>query len=190
MNVLRLRLGELIAGAGAVLLLVALSLDWARPEPQVRTAPGVELSSPLRSAADQVTNAFVNRYAESGFSSLGIVMVLMLLVAAGGGIALVAVTLTERDTPVLPVVGSVVLFGWTLITFIVLALRLTLFQPGLELGYDDASVDILGAAWLGLLGLVVIGAGAWLTLRDDRLASPLSVPPEVPVRPVPPPVST
>lgn len=190
MNVLRLRAGELVAGVGGILLLVALALDWARPEPSVRTAPGVELSRPLRTVADQVTSAFVSRYAESGFSTLGVVLVLMLLIAAGGALALVALTVTERDTPVLPVATSVVLFGWTVITLLVLVVRLTIFQPGLELGFPDEAVDVLGAAWLGLAALVLIAAGTWLTLRDDRLESPLSAAPEVPVRPAPPRVPT
>lgn len=186
-NVARLRVGELVAGGGALLLTIMLFLNWAQPELRVRTAPGVTLSSPLQNAADSVLGAAAHRLAESGWSTLGWLLVLMLLVAIVGGFGLVALTLTERDTPVLPVVAAVTVTTWSLFTAFVLFLRLTLFQPGLSVGLDDADVNVLGPAWFGLLGLVAIAAGGWLTLRDDRLDSPLSAPPEVTVRPTPPP---
>lgn len=186
MNVLRLRAGELLAGVAAVVLVVLLSADWARPELRVRTTGGVDLSSPLQNANDTVATRFANQYAESGWSALGVVLVVFLLIAILGALALVVLTVVERDTPVLAVVVAVCTAGWSIITTVVLFLRLTLLQPGLEIGWSDRDVNILGPAWFGLLALVAIGAGAWLTLRDDRLASPLSVPPPVPVRPVPP----
>lgn len=186
MNLARLRLGETVAGLGAVLLTVMLCLDWAKPETRVRTAPGVTLSSPLRDTANQVMGRFVDQFAQSGWSALGWFLVLMLVVSIAGGLALVALTLGERDTPVLPVVTSVLTTSWSALTALVLLIRLTLAQPGLAFGWSDRDVDILAPAWIGLLALVAIGAGSWLTLRDDRLDSPLSVPPEVPVRPAPP----
>lgn len=185
MNLLRLRAGELLAAAGAVLLVILLSADWARPEFRVRTTGGVDLSSPLKSANDTVVSRFTSQYAESGWSALGVVLIAFLLVAVLGALALVVLTVIERDTPVLPVVVAVCIVGWSLITAIVLFARLTLFQPGLAIGWSDRDVNILAPAWFGLLALVLIGAGGWLTLRDDRLSSPLSVPPEVPVRPAP-----
>jgi hypothetical protein len=186
MNVVRLRAGEALAGAGALLLTVMLFLDWARPEARVRTAPGVELSTPLQTAANRVVGSFVSQFAESGWSAIGWLLVFVLLVAIAGAVTLVVLTLTERDTPVLAVVTAVTTTGWSAFAAIVLLLRLTLFQPGLVYGWSNQDVNILAPAWLGLLGLVMIAAGGWLTLRDDRQASPLSVPPEVPVRPAPP----
>ncbi|XAY05490.1 hypothetical protein DSM112329_02343 [Paraconexibacter sp. AEG42_29] len=183
---MRLRLGELLAGAGAVLLVILLSAEWARPEFRVRTTGGVDLSSPLQNANDTVAARFANQYAETGWSALGVVLVVCLLVSIIGAAALVVLTVVERDTPVLPVVVAVCTAAWSIIIAVVLLLRLTLFQPGLEIGWADRDVNILGPAWFGLLALVLIAAGSWLTLRDDRLASPLSVPPEVPVRPAPP----
>lgn len=186
MNLRRLRAGELMAGAGALLLTAMLFLDWARPETRVRTAPGVTLSSPLQDMADRAVGRFVDQFAQSGWSALGWVLVLMLLVSIGGAVALVVLSLIERDTPVLPVVAAVLLTAWSLLTSVVLLVRLTLLQPGLELGWSARDVDILAPAWLGLLGVVMTAAGGWLTLRDDRVDSPLSAAPEVPVRPAPP----
>lgn len=186
MSLTRLRGGEVLAGVGSLLLTVMLCLHWARPEAHVRSAPGVDLSTPLRSMADKVVGAFLDQYAQSGWSALGWFLVAMLLVSIVGGLGLVVLTVMERETPVLPVVAAVCTTGWTALTALVLLVRLTLAQPGLELGWSDADVDILAPAWIGLLALVAIGAGGWLTLRDDRLDSPVSVPPEVPVRPAPP----
>jgi hypothetical protein len=189
MNIARLRLGETVAGIGALLLTVMLCLDWAKPETRVRTAPGVTLSSPLQDTANRVMGRFVDQFAQSGWSALGWFLVLMLVVSIVGGLALVGLTLAERDTPVLPVVTAVLTTAWAGLTAIVLLIRLTLAQPGLDLGWSDRDVDILAPAWIGLLALLAIAAGSWLTLRDDRLDSPLSVPPDVPVRPVPPPAA-
>lgn len=186
MNAVRLRAGEALAGAGALLLTVMLFLDWARPEAHVRSAPGVDVSTTVRAQAQQVVSHFVDQFARSGWSAIGWVLVLMLLVSIAGAVALVVLTLAERDTPVLAVVAAVATTGWSIITAIVLLLRLTLFQPGLIYGWSNRDVNILAPAWIGLLALVAIAAGGWLTLRDDRQASPFSVPPEVPVRPAPP----
>ncbi|MCW3041195.1 MAG: hypothetical protein JWM31_3100 [Solirubrobacterales bacterium] len=186
MNLARLRAGEALAGAGAVLLTLMLFLDWAKPEYRIRYAGGGDVSSPLEATAKRVTGTFVNQFAQSGWSALGWFLVAMLLISILGALTLVALTVLERDTPVLPVVAAVITTAWSLLAFVVLLLRLTLFQPGLELGWSDRDVNMLAPSWLGLLGLAAIGAGSWLTLRDDRLDSPLSVPPEVPVRPAPP----
>ncbi len=186
MNVARLRVGELLAGVGAVLLFVLLSLDWAKPETSVLRDPGADLPRSLDTIADRAVGAFVDRLAQSGFSTLGWLPVAMLIVLIALAITLVVVTVTERETPVLAVVAAVATTFWALVVFVVLFFRLTLGQPDLGLALPDDRVNMLAPAWLGLLTVAVIGAGGWLTLRDDRLDSPVSVPPEVPVRPVPP----
>lgn len=186
MNALRVRIGETVAGAGALLLTVMLFLDWAQPEMRVRTAPGVDLSTPLQGMADDVFEKFAQTYAQTGWGAIGWLLVVILLVSIVGAFTLLALTLTERETPVLPVVTSVFITVWSIVAALVLFVRLTLLQPGLEIGWGDREVNILGPAWFGLLGLVAIAAGGWLTLRDDRLDSPQSVAPEVPMRPAPP----
>lgn len=186
MNVARLRLGEIVAGCSAVLLLVLMTLDWARPENSVLRAPGATLPPSLNSLADRAVSAFVDRLAQTGYSTLGWVLVAMILVLVVAALTLVVVTVTERETPVLAVVAAVGTTFWALVVFFVLFLRLTLAQPDLGLALPADRVNILAPAWLGLLCVAAIGAGGWLTLRDDRLESPLSVPPEVPVRPAPP----
>jgi hypothetical protein len=174
MTAARLRIGEITAGAGALVLSVLLFLDWAKPETSVLRDPGADL--PLGP----------DRLAQSGFSTLGWVLVVMLVVLILCAVALAILTVTERDTPVLAVVAAVATTFWALAVFLVLLVRLTLAQPDLGLSLPDDRVNILAPAWLGLLCVALIGAGGWLTLRDDRLQSPASEPPEVPVRPAPP----
>jgi hypothetical protein len=186
MNAARLRLGEIVAGSSAVLLLVLMTLDWARPEESLLRDPGAELPPSLNSIAERAVGAFVNRLAQSGYTTLGWVLVAMILLLVAAALALVVVTVTERETPVLAVVAAVGTTFWALVVFVTLFLRLTLGQPDLGLALTADRVKILGPAWFGLLCVAAIGAGGWLTLRDDRLDSPLSVPPEVPVRPAPP----
>jgi hypothetical protein len=186
MNAARLRIGEITAGAGALALTVLLFLDWAKPETSVLRDPGAELPSGLDAVANRAVGAFVDRLAQSGFSTLGWALVVMLVVLIGLAVTLVVLTAIERETPVLAVVTAVVTTFWGAVVFIVLLVRLTLAQPDLGLALPDDRVNILAPAWLGLLCVAAIGLGGWLTLRDDRLASPASEPPEVPVRPAPP----
>lgn len=185
MNAARLRVGEVLAGGAAIVLVALLFLDWAKPETTVLRDKGVELPASLDAIADRSVGAFVDRLAQSGFTTLGWFLVLMLLVLVAMAIGLVALTLTERETPVLAVVAAVATTFWGFVVFWVLLIRLTLGQPDLGLFFPDDRVNILAPAWFGLLAVAAIGAGGWLTLRDDRLDSPPSVPPEVPVRPAP-----
>jgi hypothetical protein len=182
----RLRVGEIVAGVAAAALLVLLFLDWAKPEAAVLRDRGAELPSSLEAVADRAVGAFVDRLAQSGFSTLGWFLAAMIVVLILVALTLVVVTVIERETPVLAVVTAVGTTFWSLVVFVTLLIRLTLAQPDLGLSLPDDRVDILTPAWLGLLCVAAIGAGGWLTLRDDRLDSPLSEPSEVPVRPAPP----
>lgn len=186
MNLARLRAGEVTAGVGAISLFILLFLHWAKPEESVLRDPGADLPSGLNDVAERAVGAFVDRLAQTGFATLGWFMVLMLLsliVTAG---TLVVLTVTERDTPVLSVVAANATTAWGIIVAIVLFIRLTLAQPDLGLGLPDDRVNILPPAQLGFLAVVLIAAGGWLTLRDDRTESALSEAPPVPVRPAPP----
>jgi hypothetical protein len=186
MNLARLRLGERVTAVAAVALLVLMFFDWARPEASVLRDPGADLPPSLDAVADRAVGAFVDRLAQTGFQTLGWFLVAMIVVLVAAALTLVVVTVMERETPVLAVVAAVGTTFWAFIVFVTLFFRLTLGQPDLGLSLPDDRVDILTPAWLGLLCVAAIGAGGWLTLRDDRLDSPLSEPPEVPVRPAPP----
>jgi prepilin signal peptidase PulO-like enzyme (type II secretory pathway) len=130
MKLTRLRLGELAALAGAVCVIVALTLPWYE-----------NLEGKL-----------------SAWSTFGPAVVLIML-AALAALALVLTTVTERSTA-LPVAAAIwgILFGFIgLIAAIVRVLE----RP------DNANMLCAGA-WLALVGAVLILAGSWQSIRDER----------------------
>jgi hypothetical protein len=155
----RLRSGESLVATGAVALVVLLSLDWF----------GVD-----RAAG-----------ATTGWSALGwpfvVLLVVVLLLAAWLVVATATDAPVERQllAAVLTAsVGAAVLFALTL--------RVALAQPDLGVGARNADVTVLWPAYLGIVALTVVVAGAWRALADERTDAPESayVPP--PPRPAPP----
>src|SRR3954453_8962715 len=109
MSLSRLRVGELLALAGSIALFALMFGTWAAPEDSLLRSPGAEIPAGLNSAANNAVNGYVDRFAESGWSTLGWLMVLLLVLMMLGGLVLAVLTATERDTPVLAVVA----FVWT-----------------------------------------------------------------------------
>jgi peptidoglycan/LPS O-acetylase OafA/YrhL len=130
MRLRRLRLGELLALAGAIAVIVALALPW------------------YENAQGKL----------SAWSTFGPTIVLLLL-AAVGGLLLALATVTERSTA-LPVAAAV----WsTLLGFIavIAAVVRVLERP-------DHATTLCAGAWVALAGAVAILAGSWQSLRDER----------------------
>jgi hypothetical protein len=130
MSLRRLRSGELIALAGAIVLIVACTRPW------------YESPLGLLDAWDTFGPAVV-----------------LLLAAVCAALALVISNVTERSTA-LPVSTAVwcVFFG---LIAVVSALVRVLERP-------DHATALCAGAWLGLGGAVLILAGAWQSLRDER----------------------
>jgi len=146
MRLTRLRVGELLALAGAVCIVVALTRRW------YETPTG----------------------ALSAWATFGPAVVLLMLTAVGG-LALAVVTVTERTTA-LPVAAAV----WgTLLGFVgtIAALVRVLERP-------DHATGLCAGAWLGLVGAVLVLAGSWQSMRDERTG--LYEPSDAPPRPPPP----
>ncbi len=155
MDLARLRLGELLSGAAAIALLVTLFFDWNRDS---RTA---------QAAADVAAGA------QSGWSSLGLVMLALVLVTIGLALALVFTTAGKRPAA-LPVGAAVLTTGIGIVVTVVLALRVLFLD------------DSLGAAYLGLLLMLLIPVGGWIAMADERTDAPYSAAPDLPGRPAPP----
>ena len=150
----RLRAGEWLAGVGAAVLFVTLFLDWVGPA------------------------------RESGWSSLGWLVLLLALTAVACAAGLVIATVAAR--PLAQVVAGAVLTA-TLgtVAFVALALRALVFQPG-----PNDVVALRYGAYLGLLAALLTAVGGWWTIADERTDAPESAyTPPVP-RPAPPPVSS
>ena len=163
-----MRGGELLAGAGAVVLLVSLFLPWFGAE--VRVESGTE----------GIVNLLVVTASSSGWDGLG----WLVLAFAAAAIALAGwlVFATATVRPVTQVVAADVLTATIgTLALVVLALRVLVFQPG-----DNAATTIRYGAWIGLVGAAALAVGAWWSLADERTDAPESayVPPAP--RPAPP----
>lgn len=134
----RVRLGELMALAGAICVIVSLTQPWyggASP------AQGADAAGHL-----------------DAWSSFGPTIVL-LIIACAIALLLVLATIFERSTA-LPVASAVwtTLFG--LIATIAAIVRV-LERP-------DGASGLEAGAWLALAGAVLILAGGWQSMRDER----------------------
>jgi hypothetical protein len=164
----RLRGGEWLALAGALGLLAALFLDWFGLDPD---AFGGALP---REVAEAV--------AKDGWTSLGWLMVAMLVVCIGLALWLAVATVTGPATKA--VAAAVITTAVAAITAIVLLIRV-LTQPALGVGAPNALIDVRGGAYLGLAAMLALAAGAWWSLRDERTTARESAYEPPPARPVP-----
>jgi uncharacterized membrane protein YvlD (DUF360 family) len=116
----------------------------------------------------------------SGWDALGWLVIVVVLVAVACAAWLALANATAR--PVAQLVAASVLTATAgALAFVVLALRVLLFQPG-----PNDIVVLRYGAWLGLLAALVLALGGWWTIKDDRTDAPESAytPPEP--RPPPP----
>lgn len=134
----RLRLGELLALAGAVCVIISLTQPWyggASP------AQGASATGKL-----------------DAWSSFGPTIVL-LMIACAIALLLVVATIFERSTA-LPVASAV----WTTL----LGLIGTIAAIVRVLERPDGASGLEVGAWLALAGAVAILAGGWQSMRDER----------------------
>ena len=175
MSVGRLRGGELLAGVGAVVLLVSLFLDWFAVLPPSALAPALK---PGEDVID-VTLPFDSPLS-SGWDGLGWLVLAVAAAAIALGGWLVVATATVR--PVTQVVAAAVLTASVApIALLTLLLRALVFQPG-----PNELTTVPYGAWIGLAGAAALTVGAWWSLADERTDAPESayVPPAP--RPAPP----
>ncbi len=157
MDTRRLRPRELLAAAGAVVLLVAMLLDWFSHPTAAPTG------GPAGTAALNAWQAF------------GVIDVVLALLALAG-IAVLALNAAHR-VPAVPVAAE----GLTLVAAILARLAVLyrlVDQPG-----GNAAVRVEPGLYLGLASVLAIFFGAYRALRDE---SPRATPaPAVELRPAP-----
>jgi hypothetical protein len=114
---------------------------------------------------------------ETGWSSLGwVTLGLTLLTVALGLATVVLIAVGARDAVSLPP-G---VFLAALIPFaLIVTLVVTLLKPG-------SATEIDSGAWIGLIALASLKAGAWLSIRDERVDQPSRHVEPPPARPAPP----
>jgi hypothetical protein len=108
----------------------------------------------------------------TGWQALSVTDVLLALVAAFG-VALLPITASQR-TAAVPIAFSALASLVGIVGVVIVLFR----AANLPDGADGRE----WALWLGLAGACGVAAGAWLSMRDERLAPP---PPEI--EPVPAP---
>jgi drug/metabolite transporter (DMT)-like permease len=147
MSLRRLRIGELLALAGAICVIVSLLQPW------------YENSLGRLSAWDTFGPS-----------------VALLIAAALAALALVVATVTERSTA-LPVAAAV--WSTTLsIAALIAAIVRVLERP-------EHATRLCAGAWLALAGAILMLAGSWQSMRDERpslyeAADPPPLPPPDP----------
>jgi hypothetical protein len=164
----RLRTGELLAGAGAVVLFVALFLEW--------------FSVDVHDGFGRSDVAFVLGVAPhmSGWNALG--WFVLALAALAVALATWLVVATAAARPVTQVVAAAVPAATAApIALVALALRALVFQPS-----ANAVVSVEYGAWIGLAGALALAVGSWWALADERTEAPESAYTPPPPRPAPP----
>ena len=154
-------MGEWLAAASGVSLLVSLSLPWYDfAAPGVDPATGFTTYAPLGGSA-------------SGREALSVLDVLLALIAASG--VLLAIVTAAQETPAVPVAVSalVALAG-------MVGVLLVLFRV---LDIPDWAGGRAWALWLGLASALGIVAGSILAMRDE--IRPDAVEPDIDLIPAP-----
>lgn len=146
----RLRLGEIVAAVGAILLFVFMFFfKWY----------GVALPDGVSQTADalgiDLGGASVNGW--TGHSVLRWLMLLTIIAALG----LAFLTATQR-TVALPVTTAVIVTALAALLTLLLAYRVLLNEPG-----PNDLIEVKIGAWLGLLSSAAIAYGGYLSMRDE-----------------------
>ncbi|HET8537931.1 MAG TPA: hypothetical protein VFL73_12195 [Solirubrobacteraceae bacterium] len=152
----RLRLGETLAGLGAIALFVLLFLDW-------------------------FSGGGVSR---SGWSSLGWALVVLLAAVIVLALAVPAAVIV-RAHPAVAVGSAVITIGVGVVTLVIALIRVLITQPALDLGLGNGAVSVQVAGYLGLAALALIVVGGWITIADERTQAPESAYTPPPPRPLP-----
>jgi hypothetical protein len=155
----RFRLGDVIAAAGGLALLVVMFLDWY-------AAGGVT------EVADRAIEVSVGFSAWEAFAVTDVWLALTGLAAIALGVA----TATRRS-PALPVAASVITSALGVIATLLVLYRI-LNQPG-----PNEFIEVEFGAFLGFLAVLAIAAGGWYSMRDEEWDVE---PPPADVRPAPP----
>ena len=148
MDLSKLRRGELIAGVGGIVLLLALFIfDWYGVDVNITTPFG-----------DIGGGADFGAWDGQGFT--GTIANLVILAAALTAVGLAVLTATAR-TVALPVAASALTAGLGIAAVAMVLLRMV-FQPG-----DDEFIELRFGIWLALISSAVIAYGGWEAMREE-----------------------
>jgi fucose 4-O-acetylase-like acetyltransferase len=152
----RIRLGEALLGTGAIALFVLLFADWFK-------GGGVSAS---------------------GWSSIGWVLDILFVVVILLALTTVALTAVGAK-PAIALGPGVITVTVAVITLPIALVRVLITQPALDIGLGNEAVKVQVAGYLGLVALIMIVVGAWITIADERTDAPDSAYTPPPPRAVP-----
>lgn len=153
----RLRRGEIVVGAGAVVLLASMFfLKWYG----LSTIAGPTAANPSVSGSLNGWDALLH-------------LRWLILVTIACGLGLVFAQTTRR-APALPVSMSVIVTVLGVPTALALAYRVLINTPG-----PDSLLQPKAGAFVGLLGAIALSGGGYLSMRQEGVA-PRDGPSEVP----------
>jgi hypothetical protein len=145
----KLRRGEMIAGAGGLLLLIALFFfDWY--------SAGTSITLPL----GNTVNVSGDFGAWDGEGFFGFIANLVILAAALSAVGLAVLTATSR-TVALPVAASAATAALGIAAVVMVLLRI-LFQPG-----PNEFVSLKFGILLALIAALVVAYGGWISMREE-----------------------
>ena len=151
MDLARLRFGDWVMGIGGVAVLAVMFMDWYEP-----TVNGNPVLFHGRGLEHNAWQAFA---------------VNDVILAATAGLAIVAAVLTAfQPTAAVPLALSVLTSIVSILALLLVALRV-IWPPALADG-DVFETGRLTGAWLGLVAIAVLTAGALVSIRDERLPEP------------------
>jgi hypothetical protein len=153
----RLRVGEALAGVGAIALFILLFADWF-------SGPG--------------------GVAGTGWSALGWPLV-ALLVAVMAVAAVLVVGTVAGAKPAIVVDAAAITAALGAVVLVIALVRVLITQPDLDAGLGNTAVSVELAGYLGLVALAATAAGGWITLADERTSARESAYTPPPARPVP-----
>jgi hypothetical protein len=186
MSMTRLRGGEIIAGIGAVGLLVTMFFDWFGVDP-----PGsVKVNEPGLSAEVSINPNVLKSLAQNGWEAFGWLALLLTLAAIVSALAVVLATVLRQ--PVAWAVGAAVSTTFAgLVGFCAVAITV-ISQPSIPIAFaggpqlPDSWISVEPAAYVGLVFAALIPIGGWWIMADERTKAPYSAPPDIEPRPAPP----
>lgn len=159
----RLRIAEWIVLAGAIGLIVTLSMDWYALDDFDRSTPVISTT---------------------GWAALGWLTLALLVVCIAVGLLLFALLAAgARDAYTLP--PGVVLVVLGLPALLVLLVDVTL-QPGLGAGLPNDAVRLEPVGCLGIAFAFLLVGGGLASVRDERVTGPERFYRRPPARPAPP----
>jgi hypothetical protein len=148
MDLSKLRRGELIAGVGGIVLLIALLfLNWYGVGDTVETPFG-----------DFSVGADFGAWDGQGF--LGTLANLVILAAGIAAVGLALLTATSR-TVALPVAASAMTAGLGIAAVVMVVMRI-LFQPG-----PNDIVDLKLGIFVALIGSLAVAYGGWQSMQEE-----------------------